>query len=274
MRRPALNLCLWLGLLAVGAALLWAGNAASGLVAGVLLVPGAGLVGCAPFFIARAALATIGYARLSAGRGSIARWRVSPTEWEFFRRYDAERCRQSPTLFNELRLRTETAQVGIDVIVGVRHLIVDGSYHVLRPRGIPELRAVRWLGEPPGLECLEFGIAYWRRSGGSVALSLRVPVSAAARDQARRAFDHYRALLSTIPKEGLAFRKRKLVLGGGLVVMLASAVVAGTGWAMHASGVDRETSAIVIAIGIAGAIAAAFVTAVLALATRTASTLR
>ena len=116
----------------------------------------------------------------------------------------------------------------------MRHLIVDELYDALRPRGIPELRAVRWLGEPPGLECPVFGIAYWRRSGGSVALSLRVPVSAAARDLVLSAFDHYRALLSTIPKEGLAFRKRKLVLGGGLVVMLASAVVAGTGWATSA----------------------------------------
>jgi len=274
LRKPALNLCMWLGLLAVGAVLVWAGNAASGLVAGVLLVPGVGLVGCAPFLIARSALATIGYARLSAGRGLLARWRVSPTEWEFFRRYDAERSRQGPTLFNELSLRPETQNVGVDVIVGVRHLIADGSYHVLRPRGIPELRAVRWLGQAPALECLEFGIAYPRRSGGSVALSVRVPVSAAARDQARRAFDHYRALLSTIPKEGLAFRKRKLVLGGGLVFMLISAVVAGAGWAMQAGGVDGETSAIVIGIGIAGTIGAAFVTTVLALATRTASTRR
>ena len=116
MRKPALNLCLWLGLLAVGAALLWAGNAASGLVAGVLLVPGAGLVGCAPFFIARAALATIGYARFTAGRGSLragASRRRNGNSSAATTPSGAARARHSSTSCTSHRYRA----VGIDVIV-------------------------------------------------------------------------------------------------------------------------------------------------------------
>jgi len=268
MRKPILYLYRWLGLLAVGA-LVWAlGNAVDGAPRTVLVIVGATLSACAPFFIVRAALASVGYARLSGGRGVVARWRVSPGEWEAFRHFDAQRSRQATTLINDFRIRPEAAGDGVDVIVGKRQLIVDGSYHVLRTGGVPEMREVRWLGQPPGLECLEFKIAYGRRSGGSLILALRLPVSAAARAEARRTYDHFQALRAKVPSEGLAYRKRKLVVGGGLAVMLLALVASGVGWGMQAAGMDRETSVILIAGGLTCAIMAAIFTGIIALATR------
>ncbi len=51
-------------------------------------------------------LATVGNARLLAGRGVIARWHVSPAEWEHFR------AAQDLSLRNDLRVRKVTPPNG------------------------------------------------------------------------------------------------------------------------------------------------------------------
>lgn len=139
-----------------------------------------------------ALLAAFGQERLLAGKGVIARWHVSPAEWDRFRAFDAIRAAQDLSLRNSLRIRQTTPPGGVDVIVGRRQVMIDGSYEGLR--GI--LRAVTWLPAPADPECLEFTVQYPRgRYGGTFNLSLRFPVPAAARSEGVRVFEHYRAVV-------------------------------------------------------------------------------
>ncbi len=137
--------------------------------------------------------AAVGYARLRAGRGIIARWHVTPAEWERFRAFDSTRAAQAPELRNELRVRREIPPEGVDVIVGCRQLIVDRSYHALRAWASPSFRGVNWVSAPADPECLEFSLVYPRgRYGGTFTMTLRVPVPAQARADGVRVFEHYR----------------------------------------------------------------------------------
>lgn len=149
--------------------------------------------------------AAVGYARLMAGKGVIAQWHVSPDEWERFRSFDSLRAAQDLGLRNDLRVRKTTPPNGVEIIVGRRQLIVDGSYHGFR--GL--LRAVYWLPAPADPECLEFAVEYPRgRYGGTFKLSLRVPVPAQARADGVRVFEHYQALVPGRSKPAESKRHR------------------------------------------------------------------
>jgi hypothetical protein len=139
-------------------------------------------------------MAAVGHARLCAGKGLIARWHITAEEWDRFRAFDAIRATQDLSLRNDLRIRKLTPPAGVDVLVGRRQLIVDGSYHSLRRLGNPSLRSVYWLPAPADPECLEFALEYARSRGGILNLSLRLPVPAHARPDGVRVFEHYNAI--------------------------------------------------------------------------------
>ena len=107
-------------------------------------------------------MAAVGYARLCAGKGLIARWHITAEQWDRFRAFDAIRAAQDLALRNDLHIRRLTPPAGVDVLVGRRLLIVDGSYHSLRRLGNPSLRHVYWLPAPADPECLEFAVEYAR----------------------------------------------------------------------------------------------------------------
>ncbi len=141
-------------------------------------------------------LVAIGYARLLAGKGVIARWHLNPVEWNRFRVFDSARALQHLDLRNDLRVRKFAPASGVDVIVGRRQLIIDGSYHPLRRFAVPELRGINWIGAPTDPECLEFFLSYPRgRYGGTFRLTLRVPVPAHARSDGVGVFEHYQGLV-------------------------------------------------------------------------------
>jgi hypothetical protein len=194
--------------------------------------------------------AAIGHARLMSGQGVIARWHVTPDEWDRFRAFDALRAARAPTLLNELRIREETPKEGVDVIVGRTQLIVDGSYHTLRFRGLPELRAVGWLNAPADPECLEFALLYPAgRYGGAKLFSLRVPVAPSARDAGVRVYHHFQASLPRF-RPGLAYRRPGLVFGWGIGLVLACLAVSGVGWLLAARGVSGDLPAILMQLGL------------------------
>jgi hypothetical protein len=150
-----------------------------------------------PFMIAIwSCMAAVGYARLCAGKGLIARWHITAEQWDRFRAFDAIRAAQDLALRNDLHIRRLTPPAGVDVLVGRRQLIVDGSYHSLRRLGNPSLRHVYWLPAPADPECLEFAVEYARSRGGTLNLSLRLPVPAHARTDGMRVFEHYNAIVS------------------------------------------------------------------------------
>ncbi|HMN47362.1 MAG TPA: hypothetical protein PKE27_22495 [Povalibacter sp.] len=257
MRKPLLRTLVWLSILLAGVALTRLANSALVVLGGLCIV-------VAPLFLIRAVLATFGKARLLAGRGLITRWQVSAQEWERFRAFDRERASQDAVLTNEFTFRPEAGEQGVEVIVGRRHVIVDGSYHVLRPRGIPELRGARWLRSATDVDCLEFAIAYPKKYG-TTRLCLRIPVAANARDEARRALLHFESIVPR-RQEALAYRKPMAVVVGGLIVSGLCLVVLVAGVVLRWQQVP--VGAMLVGIGVMGGLFSLIFTAIIALATQ------
>lgn len=189
-RKALIFLCLSImgvGLVLGGIAVFERANETVGSILGIL-----GLTLAVIFFFACLwmLLSTIGYLRLMAGKDVIARWHVSPAEWDRFRAFDTVRAAEHLALRNDLRLRKQTPLQGVDVIVGRRSIIVDGSYHSITGRPVGG-RQVNWLTAPADPECIEFPKAYARSKGGTVDLTLRVPVPASARAEGVKVFEFY-----------------------------------------------------------------------------------
>lgn len=204
MRNPARNALLSIILLIAAVATVWFVSThyeQVGKVAGAIFgIVGLTTAAISAFMVIWSLLAWFGRARLLAGRTAIARWHVSAAEWDRFRAFDAIRAGSGPSLRNELKIGAETPREGVDIIVGGRQIAVGGAYHALI--GIPILRDVYWLPAPADPECLEFALSYPRgRTGGTVDLSLRVPVPAAARAEGLRVFAHYKARSVNRPKK-------------------------------------------------------------------------
>lgn len=268
MRDPA-RMALYCLLALVGAmALIWFGADRQGRVGEEMssFVPLFLGFAVAPFAVAiliQALFATRGRARLRRGEGVIARWRIFPSEWERFRELDRRRSAEGSALGNDMRIRKAVPLEPVEVIVGEKSALVDGSYHSLSPRGVPELRGVGLIEGPPA--CLEFSLLHPRgRYGGTVPTTLRVPVPASARADARRVVAHYEPL--TRRSAGLALRDpprtyricAALVLGAG---------AAGTVAYLHARTLPEGADPMIpLGLLIASIVVATFA-AILALAT-------
>ena len=246
MRNPRRKAILFIALALAGAALLWLGMQRESAVerdetAGVVSVVGFATLVCSALYLLLRVLPTaIGRARLLAGAGRIAQWQVSAADWDKFRALDAERAGADPMfLANDLWIRRQTPPEGVEIVVGKKALIVDGSYHPLRPNGVPELRSIGWLdnaarpGRPP--DCLEFLLAYPAgRYGGVRYTCLRVPVPGAARTQGLSAYRHFAPVLEKRRGRGaIALRNPRRtyqitasLFGIGLAAAAAGAVMA------------------------------------------------
>lgn len=131
-----------------------------------------------------------GQANLLAGKGHLARWHLSPEEWDRFRAFDAARIAAYPNYLGEMFLRDETPPEGVDVIVTQTSIMIDGSYHVLRRGALPGLTGITY--HPGDPECLEFSLFYpGGRYGGAKRALLRAPYPLDARPQARAVYDHF-----------------------------------------------------------------------------------
>jgi hypothetical protein len=220
----------------------------------------------APFalvILIQALFAARGRARLLRGDGVIARWQVYPGEWRQFRDLDRKRSAEDSSLGNDMRLRKDAPLEPVEVIVGVKSALVDGSYHSLSPRGLPELRWVGWLDGPP--TCLEFSLLYPRgRYGGSVPMTLRIPVPSSARADARRVVAHFEPLTRRSP--GLALRNPPRTYRICAALFLGAAAAGGVAW-LHAGTLpDGADPRVPLAVLVASVVVAVFA-AVLALAT-------
>lgn len=235
MRNPARKALYCLLALLAGAGLIWFGASREQRIGEhwSAVVPLAVGFTLAPFgfvFLIQALFAIRGQALLLAGRGVIARWQVHPAEWEQFRKLDARRMGEDVSLSNDLWIRKAAPSGQVEVIVGERSLLIDRSYHVLRPGGLPELREVRWIEGPP--TCLEFALRYPRgRYAATVAATLRVPVPPGARGEARRVMAHFEQLLNRKP--GPALRNPPRTYRICAILVLAAAAAGG----LYAAGV-------------------------------------
>ena len=220
----------------------------------------------APFgfvFLIQALFAVRGRALLLAGHKVIARWHLDPAEWERFRKLDARRSGERFSLANDLWVRRATPPEGVDVIVGEKSILIDRSYHSLRPGGLPELREVRWLQAEPA--CLEFALRYPRgRYGGTVTFTLRVPVPPASLGAARQVFDHFERVTRRSPP--IALRNPPGTFRICAFMAVAGAAAAGAGYALARARPDGSDPLVPLALLIGGIILAVFA-AILALAT-------
>ncbi len=182
------------------------------------------------YILVEALFAVRGRAQLLAGIGVIARWRVSPAEWQGFRGLDSRRAGQDFSLGNELWVRKSAPAEPVEVIVGAGSALVDGSCHSLKPGGLPDLRGLRWIEGPPA--CLEFALRYPRsRHSPPVDTTLRIPVPASARSEAVRVLTHYQQSLR--PAARAPSRARRI----GAMLALAAATGAG-GYALVRAWLD------------------------------------
>lgn len=193
MRNPPRKALLFFGLSILGVGLLLAGIAAFeridetlGTIVGIL---GLTVAVVCLFLCLWMLVSSIGYSRLMAGKDVIARWHVGAAEWDRFRAFDAIRAAEQLWLRNDLRIRKRTPPQGVDVIVGRHSLIVDGSYHHVS--GKIAGRQINWLNAPADPECIEFPKSYPHSKGGSLDLTLRVPVPASARAEGVKVFEFY-----------------------------------------------------------------------------------
>jgi hypothetical protein len=220
----------------------------------------------APFglvFAVTAAFQARGQALLLAGVRRLAQWQLTAAQWDAFRAFDGNRHAEDfDRLANDMRIRKRTPSGGVDVIVGERSLLIDGSYHPLRPRGLPELRAIGWLdnaaraGRPP--DCLEFELAYPRgRYGGVQLTTLRVPFPREARADALRVYQFFAPKLVRRPPIALRNPRRTLRVTAALLAICVIALVAG--WAMaQANGWSTDETVLPLVLMIAGAVGAVF----------------
>lgn len=247
MRNPVRSVLLHLSLVILGVLLLGIGVARldrAGDQGATALVMAAGvlLLFFCPVFLIRALLLARGWARLLRGEGEIARWRVGPADWEAFHAFDAARSVSDPArLGNEALPRADVPAEGAEIIAGRTAILVDGSYHVLRPRGIPELQAMRWLAVAgTDLACLEFALAYPAKSG-TVRTALRVPVPSAATDAAREVQRWHAARIPSGEALALGGKARALRVALIFAGAGAAAIAIALAWGLPAAdAVDPE----------------------------------
>lgn len=224
---------------------------------------GFGIVPFAFVTLIQALFAARGRARLLRGEGVIARWQVFPAEWEQFRRLDSDRSAKAFSLGNDLWIRRAAPMEPVEVIVGAKGAMVDGSWHPLTPRGLPELRGVSWLEGPP--ICLEFSLLYPPgRYGSSVPKTLRIPVPPSARAAAARVVAHFEPITRRHPP--LALRNPPKTYRVCAILVLGGAVAAILGYALARAAPDGSGSLVPLGLLVAGTILGAFAL-ILALAT-------
>jgi hypothetical protein len=242
MRNPPRKAAIFAGLVVLGIALVWTGAelqdpADKDAITGVTIAIGGTMAFMAAIWLIKSLFHVHGMARLKAGFGRVAMWHVSAAEWDKFRAADDARALSDLRfLVNDLWIRKRTPPEGVDVVIGEKSLVVDGSYHVLRMNGLPELRNIGWVdnsatpGRPP--DCIEFLLAYPRgRYGGIQHTTLRVPVPAAALEQGRKAFYQFAPALERRRAKGpIALRNPRRTLQVCGVILLASIAAAGWGW--------------------------------------------
>jgi hypothetical protein len=267
MRRPDQKAFLWFLLAACGAGGVLLASTyfddLGDLWALMLGVPSVAVILFGVVYGIMASLSAYGEWRLRRGVNVIARWKVPPEEWEAFRAYDTRRGAEQPGLKNDFTPNPAEGR-SVEVLFGPRQAIIDGSYHPVGKWAIPQLMWVGWQQPPDAPECLELGVLYASRSS-STPMTLRVPVPRAAREDGVRMFHHFKAR-APVFREGIAFRRPKLVIGWGIALTLIFAAAGGIGWLLYERGDRDELTVVLMVAGLMFAIGAVLVTAIIALA--------
>ena len=232
MRRPLRTAALALAIACAGGVfclLAFGGTLDEPLLAMALGAVGVPMVAYGSGAFAFAALSALGEYRLRRGIGVIARWTVPPGTWVAFLDIDARYAASQPDVHNILNPRPATA-APVEVIIGLRQILLDEAYHPLRHNGLPSLQGVAWLRTEGAPDCLHFSFQQPAgRFGGVTWLALRVPVPASAHAQGQLVLAHFRSALPAHPVPA-ALRRPGMTAAWGFGTAAVGAAVAFAGW--------------------------------------------
>lgn len=127
------------------------------------------------------------YAAAAQSTDAISRWQVYPPDMAAFRGVDTARASRLWSLENALKLPGQVPPEGFPVVVGEKSLLVGDKFY---PRGLEEFGAPGEIllqdGQPGFLEMT----CYLETTEAPLIVVLRIPVPAAAREEAARAAAH------------------------------------------------------------------------------------
>lgn len=225
MRNPARKIWLWLGVMLVGIVMCVSAVEMFDQSGGDWRWGAAGIIGLtlAPIGLVQMIFALLharGMANLRAGANVLARWSMTPDEWEKFRTFDRIRAGSGPNLGNDLTYDKSRPSQPVEIIVGRKSALIGDSYHVLHKWGIPGMYAIYWLPAPADPECLEFHISYPRSRAAPLLMTLRFPVPVRYRNEGVKVLEHFEALM---PKQGIALRRPAATIRVCLAIAAAGA---------------------------------------------------
>jgi hypothetical protein len=117
------------------------------------------------------------YRRLKRGEGILAQWSVSPEQWNAFVTLNRA-LNEIPGRYFRLSA-AERDLKPVDVVIGEKGLILNGTFHALSKSGARLTFGPFWMEGPPAY--LEYGVnATVDDSGGVTTTSIRVPIAPGA----------------------------------------------------------------------------------------------
>jgi hypothetical protein len=137
-------------------------------------------------------------AALSRGEDLLARWHIDAATWREFRAHNSQFSAESPAIFNELTLREDIPEAGIEVLAGKAAVLIGDSIHVLPRRGTPEVTHALLTAGAGGPACIEFRLYYPGGGHGASGVPfrprrtfLRFPVARGALTEAEAVVHFY-----------------------------------------------------------------------------------
>lgn len=170
--------------------------------------------------------------RIYKGKNLIARWRVSPADLDVFRSADAARSARGPEFHAVWTPPDPSPAEGLEVRFAADAVLMGDDYFALPVIGLVNFSAVQPINAT--LACLEFRVNWSEARGATVqwlktqSSLLRVPTSPDAPDEAARALDHFRRVLTREIVVNPGFWTIRIRIG--LWVAAVSALVAVGGW--------------------------------------------
>lgn len=258
LSRPGLNALICVALFLGGALSVWSGAAemnalgyettwtAVKIAFGIL----AGIFGFLFFFNFVWGMRVIG--ALKRGEGVIARWTVSPADFEQFRTLD--RTLKGTAEDNDFKVPQVTPPAGVEIVFSADGVLIGDTFFGLATTGLGRFGAVRLRPSTP--LCLEFATIFThavvepRARIYNVPGVLRVPVTGDAKAEAAKVLRHYEDVIArrTIVKPRFWHTRIKI----GLVTAAVSAFTAALGFSL--SGMNEELANAPLIMAIAGII--------------------
>jgi hypothetical protein len=158
---------------------------------------GAALISLAMLIVSWRSSRRRDYAAAVRSTDAVARWQVYPSDMEAFRRVDSARSGRLWSLKNLLKFPDSVPLEGFPIVVGEKSLLFGDK---LYSYGLEEFGEAGEICLQPGF--LEIS-CYLKTTKAPLINVLRIPVPAAAREQAERAFEHLQGQIKPQGRERL-----------------------------------------------------------------------